>query len=409
MSPDASMKPSPLVRPLLLSGLLFLAAGCSPVEKAFAAINANDTTTIREMAAEEGFGSLSDSAGMTPLMLAAAQGRERIVQILVDAKTPLETTGFNGLTALGMAIGKGHVGAARVLLQAGANPRVIAGDPQPSLPYLSMCVHRKQFPACDLLLEHGLEVDFRGPASTTALQMAAYEGNLEGLEYLLGKGARCALKDVDSNATVHLLLRGESTDRVPALELLARRCPDWNVEIRDQAGNTPLIVAASEGDLESIRALVRMGADINARDEADYETALFTKHPEAVKLLLELGADPSLRNAAGSTPVASNLGSGWEESFRVLYDHQAAQGPVSPGLNFRPLAFLALNDSKLSALTFLLDRGTDPSTTDVFGNTLLDKALEEGQEEVAALLCSRGAKASEEHAEEARAAGCKIP
>jgi hypothetical protein len=403
------MERAPLLRPIVLCGLALLGVGCSPVEKAFAAINANDTTTLRAMAAEEGFGALIDTAGMTPLMLAAAQDRERIVQILVDAKTPMETTGRNGLTALGMAIGKGSLRSARVLLQAGANPRVIAGDPQPRLSDMSLCVHRKQFAACDLLLEHGLEIDFRGPASTTALQMAAFEGNVEGLDYLLGKGARCALKDVDSNAAVHLLLRGETKDRAPVLELLARKCPDWDLEIRDQAGNTPLIVAATEGDLESIRTLVRMGADLDARDEADHETALFTQHPEAVKLLLELGADPSLKNAAGSTPVASTLSLGWEESFRVLYDHQAADGPVSPGLNIRPLAFLALNDSRLSALTFLLDRGTDPSTADVFGHTLLDKALEEGQSEVAALLCSRGAKASDENADKARAAGCKIP
>ena len=397
-------------RLLVLSTFAFLAIGCSRLDKAFRAIDTNDTTTIRDMASEEGFHALTDSAGISPLMLAAALDRKRIVEILLEAKAPLEAKDGSGLTALGMALGKGNVDIARSLLAAGADARVHFGQGEaPRLHYLAMCVHRKQFPACDLLLENGLEVDFRQEGSSTALQMAAYEGNIEGLAYLLSKSARCGLKDPDSNAVVHLLLRGETKDRGPALDLLARQCPDWNLEIGDQAGNTPLIVAASEGDLASIRALVKMGADINARDEANYETALFTQQPEAVKLLLELGADPSFKNAAGSTPVLTTMRLGWEESFRVLHDHLAVQGPVTAGTFKDPLAFEALDDDRLSYLTYMLDHGTDPSATDVFGNTLLDKAIEDDESSIMALLCSRGARASADNADKARAAGCKIP
>ncbi len=397
-------------RLLVLSTFAFLAIGCDPVDKAFRAIDTNDTTTIRDMASEESFHALTDSAGTTPLMFAAALDRDRIVEILLEAKVPLEATAHNGITALGMAIGKGNLDITKRLLAAGANARIRFGEGEAvRLHYLAMCVHRKQFPACDLLLESGLEVDFRDSGSSTALHLAAFEGNTEGLAYLLGKGARCGLKDIDSNAAVHLLLRGEAKDRVPALELLARKCPDWNIEIGDQAGNTPLIVAASEGDLPSIRALVKMGADINARDEADYETALFsTQSPEAVKLLLELGADPSLKSAS-TTAVASTMRRRWDEAFRVLYDHLAAKGPVTSGIFNISLAFQALEDNRIESLTYMLDHGADPSATDPFGNTLLDKAIEANESEVMALLCSRGAKASVDNAAKARAAGCKIP
>lgn len=404
------MSKSSTSRLLVLSTFAFLAIGCDPVDKAFRAIDTNDTTTIRDMASEESFHALTDSAGTTPLMFAAALDRDRIVEILLEAKVPLEATAHNGITALGMAIGKGNLDITKRLLAAGANARIRFGEGEAvRLHYLAMCVHRKQFPACDLLLESGLEVDFRDSGSSTALHLAAFEGNTEGLAYLLGKGARCGLKDPDSNAVVHLLLRGKLKERGPALDLLARQCPDWNLEIGDQAGNTPLIVAASEGDLASIRTLVKMGADINARDDADYETALFTSQADAVKLLLELGADPSFKNAAGSTPVLTAMRLGWEESFHVLHDHLAAQGPVTTGTFKDPLAFEALDDDRVSYLTYMLDHGTDPSATDFFGNTLLDKAIEDDESEIIALLCSRGAKASAENVDKARAAGCKIP
>jgi ankyrin repeat protein len=64
--------------------------------------------------------------------------------------------------------------------------------------------------------------------------------------------------------------------------------------------------AAWRGDVEEIRRIVRSGADIDWRDSIG-ETALFGAaawgHVDAVKLLLELGAEPNLQEATGYTPL----------------------------------------------------------------------------------------------------------
>jgi len=405
-----SMTPASRIVTTCLASLVAMLCGCSARNTAFQAIDRNDTATVRQLATQEGFLSRRDSAGITPLLLASALGRERIVTILLEAKAPLDAQDNSGLSALALAVGKGHKDVVRRLLAAGSDPRGSFGSEGTRQPLLSLCVHRRQFASCDLLLEKGAQADATVDGGLTALHIAALEGNLEGIRYLLERKARCAPKDVDGNAAVHLLLRGSSEAKAQALAMLAKGCPDWDPEARDRAGNTPLIVAASVGDTASVRALARLGASLEARDEYDNETALFTGKSESVALLLKLGANPSPRNSAGITPIENAIQSDWNESFRALHGHLSLRHlPLVGGVHKDPLAFRAVAYDRPEMLEYLLDHGTAVDTVDCFQHTLLDRALDDGKEQIAALLCRRGAHAAPEYATKAKEAGCRLP
>ena len=87
------------------------------------------------------------------------------------------------------------------------------------------------------------------------------------------------------------------------------------VDERDSEGQTPLMVAASWGQPDAIRALVEGGADTSLQDEGG-DTALHeaARADEVLSLLalLELGADKDPRNKLGATPLhlASHLSNG---------------------------------------------------------------------------------------------------
>lgn len=399
------------LRHLFASAVLFaLGAGCDARNPAFQAVVDDDTTTLRELARKEGFSRITDSVGLTPLMLAAGLGRERAVEVLLAAGVPLENANRDGLTALGLAIGKGEIGIARRLLDHHAEVHTRFGAEGAQQGLISLCVHRKQFEACDLLLEHGLQVDDSGAGRLTALHIAALEANLEGLEYLTRKGASCRIADPDGNTPAHLLLRGKSDRKLGGLRLLADGCRDWDPDVRDRGGNTPLHVASERGLLECVRLLAQRGADLDARDETDNETGLFTDESKSVELLLALGTDPTLKNNAGSTPIRFAIHMDNLESFKVLFEFMGTKGiPFAPGRYDPSLAEEAVAYSRIEILRYLLDRGADPDTRNAFGHTLLEKALEDEREEIAALLCERGAHAPAEFDERARRAGCAIP
>ncbi len=78
-----------------------------------------------------------------------------------------------------------------------------------------------------------------------------------------------------------------------------------SVHYRNGYGDTPLHIVASWGDGEAIRSLVEAGADIDARGESGFtplHCAAEQNHPEAASLLLALGAR-ALNNDQDETPL----------------------------------------------------------------------------------------------------------
>lgn len=79
-----------------------------------------------------------------------------------------------------------------------------------------------------------------------------------------------------------------------------------DINIPDNAGNTPLQIAALEGHVKIVQILLEAGCDINCKN-IDMETPLIDAvengHLEVVKMLLDAGLDPRQSNAKGEEPL----------------------------------------------------------------------------------------------------------
>jgi ankyrin repeat protein len=112
-------------------------------------------------------------------------------------------------------------------------------------------------------------------------------------------------------------------------------------------GSTPLMYAVLYGDTDSVRLLLEVGADPNARNEAG-ATALMWAADDADKtrLLLKAGADANARSDDGRTPLLSATGwVGTGEVVSLLLDHGAnpsvtAHSPRVPTTPLRQAADL---------------------------------------------------------------------
>lgn len=148
----------------------------------------------------------------------------------------------------------------------------------------------------------GLDVGAQDENGQTALLIAAREGSLKVARFLLNQ--RSVKIEARNN-------NGESPLMMAALKGhldLARELIERKAEV-NKPGWTPLHYACSNSEPES-KAMVALLLEHHAYIDAESPNrttplmmAARYGHPDAVQLLLEEGADPSLRNEKGLTAV----------------------------------------------------------------------------------------------------------
>ncbi|GAA1805592.1 MULTISPECIES: ankyrin repeat domain-containing protein [Brevibacterium] len=112
---------------------------------------------------------------------------------------------------------------------------------------------------------------------------------------------------------------------------------------------------------------------LDARGGKDEEVALAfsTVDGEGVRWLIDLGADVEAESRFGKSPLAARAGAGDVEAVRVLLELGA--DPIRAGSKYTPLCAAAPNH-RLEVVRLLLDAGADQSDTNVYGWTALDLA-----------------------------------
>jgi ankyrin repeat protein len=155
--------------------------------------------------------------------------------------------------------------------------------------------------------------------------------------------------------------------------------------------------AAAAGDAERVRQFVaRTPSLANAYAEDGFHPlglAAFFKRPEAVRVLLEAGADPSApsRNPMKVTALHSAVADGGHREIAKMLIAAGADPNVKQRHGWNPLHGAAhMNDPEIVRL--LLDKGARIDDANDDGKTALALAREAGHEQVAALLTERGAK-----------------
>ena len=184
-------------------------------------------------------------------------------------------------------------------------------------------------------------------------------------------------------------------------DLLKRLKPEQRkttLETKTKDGShfvTPLIIAAHNGHLNSVKILLGYGADIEARgtlkigDHVEEGctplwAAAVTGFLDVVKLLIERNADVDSRTPTGSTPLRAAAHEGHLDVVRCLVERGA---DVNARNQYKATPIMAACDH-VSIITYLINKGAfvDIRTKD----TALHYAAQRGYLEVVSQLLSLG-------------------
>lgn len=158
-----------------------------------------------------------------------------------------------------------------------------------------------------------------------------------------------------------------------------------NVDSRDETGGTPLMIAVNNREhtnIPVIKALIeavkKSGSTLNSVDSKKFTALHFaaSSTTEVVRLLLEAGANPNLKNSFGSTPILIAMSNPDVEVVKMF-----AKGGADLSITYYdglPLVICCLakdNNLKPGHLKALIEAGADVDARDSHGGTALILAV----------------------------------
>jgi ankyrin repeat protein len=347
---------------LVAAGPIDLKTSSSPVADA---VQAGERETARSLLKEGADVNAAQGDGMTALHWSSISNDVETAAMLLYAGANVKAaTRLGAYTPLHLASRNGNGEMVEALLSAGADPNPATGT---GATPLMLAAASGSATAVRALLAHGAAVNARESLrGETALMFAAASNRGEVVEILLANGADSALatnlvdapkltKAADEALKQRLdRLREERKKRAEAAgerpvepekdpkaeskgganvlgKLFSWMAPDKGAKkesnerrerpsygdlVGVQGGMTALLLAARQGNLETVAALLDDGADVNQVSEGSKTSPLLIATMngrfDLAKYLLDRGADPNLASEpAGVTPLYAAINLAW--------------------------------------------------------------------------------------------------
>ncbi|MGZ8898940.1 MAG: ankyrin repeat domain-containing protein [Limisphaerales bacterium] len=366
----------------------------------------NDATTAALLLNTGANVRVTNRYGITPLWLACQNGNGAIVELLLEKGADANEVHQGGETILMRAARTGSLESVKALLARGAEVNAKEKRGQTALMWAAAEGHAA---VVDLLIESG--ADFRTPldGGFTPLFFAIRDGRADVVKLLLREGAdvneamqpkRRAGRGPQAGMTP-LLMAVENGHFEMAIDLVKAgakpnddragytalhniswvRKPDHG---EGEDGMPPPAGSGSIDSLEFVREIVKLGADMNAKipkasgglgvlnrtGATPFLMAAKTADLPLLKLLYELGADPTIATRDGVTPLIAAAGLG-----------TLAAGEVA-----------GTEEEVVETLEWLVKIGADVNAVDNSGETAMHAAAYKNLPKAVEFLAANGAK-----------------
>ena len=278
--------------------------------------------------------------GATPLFIACEKGHVDAARVLLDDGADVNHAYKDGATPLYVACQNGHVAVATLLLDKGA--AVDRAREDGWTPLYTAC-EKGHLDVARLLLDCGARLDGK-----CLMEVACKGGHVDVAKLLMERGARDHV-DQDGSTALH---RACHTGDVTTAETLLKLGPADAINQKDKQGRTPLFVACERGTNDAARMLLREGAKVDEANNLGW-TALHVAckygRVDSAKALLDHGAEVDRGDEKTFTPLYNACVEGHVSAAKLLLERGADRSRVlgtekREGADFPPAIDVLLAD-----------------------------------------------------------------
>ncbi|KAL8587293.1 hypothetical protein ACOMHN_045540 [Nucella lapillus] len=303
----------------------------------FAAIQFGDADRVRELCQEDPSMIERENQGITPLIFASLRGRESCAVALLDLGADVNRSASDSYEKTPLsAVREGESEElAELLLSRGAKPDYLFSH---GMTLAHLCALHNKVVIMKALINHGADLNIKSKERQTPLHLAIELRKYEVMEVLV----ECPRVNIylRNHKDFDMIQLASYKGISRALERLLAR-DNSGVENTGKHHSTALHIAATNDYVDCVRLLVLQGgANINARQDKSHLTPLMLAchggKLESVEALLELGADVNLLDGKGHTALHLTFGGsmdGKSQPMEVLvaYRVQIANLLISNG------------------------------------------------------------------------------
>ena len=321
------------------------------------ATNRGDVEAVQSLLEDGADPNAARGDGLTALHLAAQAGNLEISELLLGAGADVAATSrLGGYTPLHLAAEGGRASVVRALIDAGADPAAVT-TASGSTPLHLAAKALNGESAVRVLLEHGAPVNaLEASAGQTPLMFAASYGRAASVRELLSHGADPAISTESVDVLQRMVIDQAAVERFQEADLEILRSSPGEADRALTTAEAQAAIAAQREFLRSDEAIEKLLEDFNPDDLARTQVYRGTE----VEFLARPWWETLVGRTGGMTALLHVAREGHIESAKALLDGGADIDQVSGGDGSSPLVIAVQNGQFDLAMT-LIERGANPN------------------------------------------------
>lgn len=260
-----------------------------------------------------------------------------------------------------------------------------------SLEFLGACADGK-IEAVKTYINEGIDVNFQNEYGDAALlyvmRFALYDTNRDLLKHLISEDANL---DIQNNKGQTALIQAAGDGDIEACKLLLDNNANPNIENKD--GKTALFLASFSWYKEVVELLINRGANIDHRDKLGKTTLIYMAQrgqKDFVSLLINKKANPNIQDNEGDTAIIkaiNNIDLPYHNIIKELIDYKA--DILIKNNNNKTVLDISIDKNDYVSIVLLKKELIN--SKDETGSTYLMKACQDKDAHTALFLAKNGA------------------